>query len=135
MDKQHSKVKSSIVDTNNYLNKVFSVFDRLYTELFFSFWLVDTFSDYIFFHIVKCKDNKIKNIHLWSLNKILKDSLSNPKTVLVISDTSIKKNITTSILHIHSGWNVLTKTIHHIINITFTEAELFLIRCGINQAI
>jgi len=25
------------------------------------------------------------------------------------------------------------KTIHHVINITFTKAELFAIRCGINQ--
>jgi len=29
-DKQHSKVKSSIVDTKNCLNEVFSAFDRLY---------------------------------------------------------------------------------------------------------
>ena len=30
---------------------------------------------------------------------------------------------------------MLKKTIYHTINIMFTEAELFLIRCGINQAI
>jgi len=29
----------------------------------------------------------------------------------------------------------LTKTIHHAINVTSTEAKLFAIRCGINQSI
>jgi len=53
----------------------------------------------------------------------------------VIPDASIKKNIATSILHIHSSWNVLTKIIHYAINVTFTEVELFSIRCGINQAV
>ena len=37
MNKQHYKVKISIVDTNNCLNEVFLAFDRLYKELFFGF--------------------------------------------------------------------------------------------------
>ena len=40
-----------------------------------------------------------------------------------------------SIIHICCGHNVVAKTIHHAVNITTTEAELFTIRCGINQAI
>ena len=131
-DKQHSKVKSSIVDINNCLNEVFPAFDRLHKELSSSFQLVDTLPDHISFHIVNCKNNKVKNAHLCNLNKIFEDFLSNSNTILVISDASIKNNIVTSILHIHSSWNVLTKTIHHVINITSTEAELFSIRCGIN---
>ena len=30
---------------------------------------------------------------------------------------------------------MVLKTIHHTINITLTEAELFAIKCGINQAV
>jgi len=38
--------------------------------------------------------------------------------------------------HIYNNsWNIFTKTIHYVINVTFTETELFLIRCGINQAV
>ena len=40
----------------------------------------------------------------------------------------------TSISHIHSHDNLVVKTIHHAINVTTTEAELFTIRCSINQA-
>jgi len=39
------------------------------------------------------------------------------------------------ILHICLGHNILAKTIHHTISVISTEAELFAIRCGMNQAI
>ena len=53
---------------------------------------------------------------------------------IVISDTSIKDNVTTSVAHIHLYNNLIKKTVYHAINITSIEAELFAIRCGINQA-
>ena len=59
----------------------------------------------------------------------------NSNTILIISDISIKNNVTTLILHIYSSQNILAKTIYYAINITFTEAKLFSIRCGINQAV
>jgi len=59
----------------------------------------------------------------------------NPKIAVIISDTSIKNQITTSIAHVHTHEFSIIKTIHHAINVTFTEAELFAIRCGLNQAI
>ena len=37
-------------------------------------------------------------------------------------------------MHIHSANHPLIKTVHHATFITSTEAELFAIRCGINQA-
>jgi len=63
-DKKHSKVKSSVIDTNNCLNKVFPTFNRLYKKLSSGFQLVDTFPDHFPFHTVNCKDNKIKNTYL-----------------------------------------------------------------------
>ena len=38
-------------------------------------------------------------------------------------------------LYIQSGHNIIAKTIHYAINIISTKAELFTIRCRINQAI
>jgi len=35
----------------------------------------------------------------------------------------------------NNGQNIFTKTIYHTMNVTSTEAELFLIRYGINQAV
>jgi len=53
---------------------------------------------------------------------------------LVVTDASIKNDIATSILHIHIANLPLTKTVHHAAFVSSIEAELFTIRCGINQA-
>jgi len=57
-----------------------------------------------------------------------------PQLALVITDASIKNNIATSVSHIHSANQLLIKTVHHASFVTSTEAELFAIRCSINQA-
>ena len=56
------------------------------------------------------------------------------QTALVITDASIKNDIATSISHIHSYNQPLVKTVHHASFVTSMEAELFAIRCSINQA-
>lgn len=56
------------------------------------------------------------------------------KIVVVISDISIKNHVAMSIAHIHVHNMPIIKTLHHTINITSTEAKLFAIKCGINQA-
>jgi len=53
---------------------------------------------------------------------------------IVISDTSIKSQVATSITHIHIHDNPVIKTLHHVVNITSIKAKLFAIRCDINQA-
>ena len=93
------------------------------------------FSWLFFFHIVNYKDKDIKNVYLYKLNKVFEDSLTDSKTVIIISNASIKNNIAISILHVCLGYNILAKTIYHAINITSTEVEFFAIRCGINQII
>jgi len=47
---------------------------------------------------------------------------------------SIKNQVAILIIHIHMHNNPTIKTINDVINITSTEAELFVIRYGINQA-
>jgi len=53
---------------------------------------------------------------------------------IVAMDASIKNDIATSISHMHILNHPLIKTLHHIAFVTSAEAELFAIRCGINQA-
>ena len=62
-------------------------------------------------------------------------SLSSSSTVIAIIDTSIKNNIATSISHTHISNRPLSRMIHHSAFVTRTEAELFAIRCDINQAL
>ena len=52
-----------------------------------------------------------------------------------MSNVSIKNQVTTSILHIHSFNKLIVKTLHRAINITTAEAELFTIHCSINQVV
>ena len=58
-----------------------------------------------------------------------------PTFVIVVSNTSIKNNITTSISHVYLYNNGIKKTIYHAVSVSLTKAELFDIRCGINQAV
>ena len=52
----------------------------------------------------------------------------------MVIDASVKNNITLSIVHIYVHNRQVVKTLHHVVNITSTEAEFFAIRCSINQA-
>ena len=61
-------------------------------------------------------------------------SSSSPSMAIIVTDASIKNNIATSILHIYLVDHPLIKTVHHTSFVTSTEAELFVIRCSINQA-
>jgi len=57
------------------------------------------------------------------------------KIVVVVFDTSIKNQIATSIAYVHSFRNPVMKTLYYTVNITTTKTKLFVIRCGINQAV
>jgi len=61
-------------------------------------------------------------------------SSSSPTTAIVVTDASIKNNVATSISHMHTHNRPIAKIVHHAVHITSTEAELFTIRCSINQA-
>ena len=61
-------------------------------------------------------------------NNIVIKSSNSP----VVTDASVKNNIATFISHMHTYNNPITKTLHHVVHVTSTEAELFAIRCGIN---
>ena len=43
--------------------------------------------------------------------------------------------VATSVSHVHCHDGLIIKTLHHAVKVMTTEAELFAIRCSINQAI
>ena len=116
---------------NNCLNEIYLFFSPFDKEFDPGNYLTDSFSDHFSFHLWS---KNIKN-HIKALNNITLKSLSDLAFFIVISDTSIKNHVATSISHIHLYNKPIIKTIHQVVNITSTEAELFAIHCSINQAI
>jgi len=133
--KQQFKIKSLIVDTKNCPNGIFPSFDSLNSEFSLGFRLIDNFSSYFSFHWANCKDKESKATYLHNIDNIFSNTSLDPKSVIIVSNTSIRNNVATYISHIHSHLNNVKKTIHHTVNVTSTEAKLFAIRYRINQAI
>ena len=129
--KQRSHLNSSLIDMDNRYNKfllLFSLFDK---EFSLGKRLINSFSDCFSFHPWT---QDVKN-HFCNLDNITINMSSNSHSFIIISDASIRNNVATSISHIHSYDKPVIKTIHYMVNVTTTEAELFTIRCGINQAV
>jgi len=116
--KQRLKVKSFIVDTNNYLNGILPSFNPLHKELSPSFWLVDIFSNYFSFNTINHKSNDTKSSYLCKLDKIFENSSQNIKNIVVISDASLKNNVTIFTAHVCLEPNVIAKTIHHMLSMS-----------------
>jgi len=117
----------------NRFNESFPSFILLHSEFSPGLRIIDNFSDHISFNICdKEKDNKHCAHQLDEL--ALEFSLF-PSTTIIVLDTSIKNNVVTSILHMHTYNRPIIKMIYHAVYITSTKAELFAIRCGINQVL
>jgi len=70
-----------------------------------------------------------------NLDTITIEAFNDLYSSIIIANISIWNNVAISISHIHSHNSPVIKTIYQAINITSTEAKLFVIRCGINQAV
>ena len=125
-------VKGHLVDINNRFNGVFPSFSPLHSELPPGLRIIDNFSDQFSFNL--CNKEKNDKIHLQQLDNMVIESSNSPFIAIVITDASIKNNIATSISHTHTFNSPLIKTLYHAVFVTSTEAKLFAIRCGINQA-
>ena len=126
-------IKGLVVDMDNRFNKVFHSFDPLNSEFTPGYRIIDSFSSHFSFHSFnKCNDDSLLSCSQ-QLDNLAIISLDNLSHALIITDTSIKNNVATSIAHIHIHDKPVVKTLHAV-NINSTEAELFAIRCGINQA-
>ena len=131
---QRSKVKGTVIDMDNRFNEVFSVFNPLNKEFSPRSRIIDMFSNCFSFHLFKRSNNKSFKSCLLFLNNLTISSLLDSSYTLVVTDTSIKNNIATTIAHIHIHNKAVTKTIHHTVNVLSIEVKLFTIKCGINQA-
>ena len=79
------------------------------------------------FYKADCHSNESKRAHCHKLDELVFEASNEPNTVVVISNASINNNVITSIAHIHSFNQVLKKTLHHAINVTFMKVELFVL--------
>ena len=129
MNQQRNITKGHLIDLNNKMYGIFTSFSPLHLEFNPGSRIIDNFSDCFSFN-EKEKDN----ICSQQLNEMVLQSSSSPSIAIIVTDASIKNNIATSILHVHLVNRPLTKTVHHAAFITSTEAELFTIKCSINQA-
>jgi len=128
-------IKGPVVDMDNRFNEIFPSFDPLNLEFTPGCRIIDFFSSHFSFHSFnKCSDESLIS-HSHKLDEMIIVSSENLLHTLVITDVSIKNNVATSIAHIYIHNRPVVKTLHHAINVNSMEAELFAIRCGINQAI
>jgi len=61
-------------------------------------------------------------------------SSQNHTCAFIITDTSIKNNVATSIAYIHIYDKPVVKTLYYAVNVNSIKAKLFAIRYSINQA-
>ena len=131
-DRQKSSINDHLVDLYNKLYGILPSFSPLDPELIPGSRVIDTFQDQFSFNL----SNKAKNdiARAQQLNDMTIVSSLSSHTALVVFDASIKHDIATSVSHIHMWDKPLIKTVHHVVFVTSTEAELFTIRCSLNQA-
>jgi len=98
-DHQKNSVKGHLIDSYNKLHRVFPSFSPLDPELNLGSRIIDIFQDQFSFNLA----SKVKNdsAHSQQLNDMTILSSMSPHMAIVVSDASIKNNITTSVSHIH----------------------------------
>ena len=133
-NRQWSLTKGFIIDSTNKSYGIFPSFSPLDPEFSPGSQISDNFSNRFSFNLVNKKEKNRNKIRSQELDDMVLRYSSDPHAALIIMDASIKNDIATSISHIHSANRPLIKTVHHASFVTSTEAELFAIRCGINQA-
>ena len=118
---------------DNRFNEVFSAFDLINSELQPGNRVIDTFSNHFSFHTFSRKNDPSFKSHLQQLDALAIESSTSSSTTLMITDTSVKNNVTSSIAHIHVRNKPIVKVLHNAVNITLSEAEFFALKCGINH--
>ena len=129
--KQRMKLKLPLINVDDKCNEFFPSFSFFNDEFIPGKHIVDIFPDCYSFHPHTSNIQK----HIKNLEETTIRASSNPFSSIVVSDASIKNQVTTSISYIHSFNKPIIKTLHKAINVTTAEAELFTIRCSINQAV
>ena len=133
--RQHGLLKSHMVDIDNRFNEDFPAFNPINPEFHPGNRIIDLFPNCFSFHLFsRSSDHSFKSC-IQQLNALAIESSSSSSDTLVITDTSVKNNVASSITYIHVFNKSVVKTLHHTINVTSSEAKFFAIRCGINYTI
>ena len=133
--RQHGLLKSHMVDIDNRFNEVFPAFNPINSEFHPGNRIVDLFPNHFSFHLFSgSSDHSFKSC-IQQLDTLAIKSSSSLSDTLVITDTSVKNNVTSSIAHIHIFNKPVVKTLYCAINVTSSKAEFFAIRYGINHAV
>ena len=133
-NRQRNLTKGHLIDSFNKALRIFPSFSPLNPEFSPGLCIMDEFSNRFCFNLVNKKEKEKYKTHAQELDDMVLSNSSSPQSALVIMDASIKHDIATLILYVHIVNHPLIKTVHHASFVTSTEAELFAIRCGINQA-
>ena len=133
-NRQRNLIKGHLINSFNKALGIFPSFSPLNPEFSPGLRIIDKFSNHFCFNLVNKKEKEKYKTHVQELDNMVLSNSSSPQSALVIMDASIKHDIAISISHVHIVNHPLTKTIHHASFVTSTEAKLFAIRCGINQA-
>ena len=133
-NRQKVLTKGHLIDSKFKSYGIFPSFSPLDPEFAPGHRIIDNFSNRFSFNLANKKEKEKNNHRAQELDEMVIRNSSDPNTALVITDASIKNDIATSISHIHSANHPLIKTVHHTSFVTSSEAELFAIRYGINQA-
>jgi len=131
-EQQKTKIKGHLIDANNRSYDVVSSLSPLHPEFSPGSRIIDTFSNWFSFNLSNKEKNDKNCLH--QLDSMVIESSSMTFTTITVMDASIKNNITTAVLHMYIPNRPLSKICHHSAFVTSTEAELFVMRCGINQA-
>ena len=129
---QKTKTKGHLIDANNRSYSVVSSLSPLHPEFSPGSRIIDTFSNWFSFNLSNKGKNNKNRLH--QLDSMVIKSSSTTSTAITVTDASIKNNIATAVLHTHIPNRPLFKTHYHSAFVISTEAELFAIRYGINQA-
>jgi len=133
-NRQKVLTKGHLIDLKFKSYGNFPSFSPLDPEFAPGYHIIDNFSNHFSFNLANKKEKEKNNHRTQELDEIVLRNSLVPNTALVITDVSIKNDIAMSISYIHSANCPLIKTVHHASFVISFEAELFAIRCGINQA-
>jgi len=119
---------------DNRFNEVFPSFDPTNPKFQPGNRIIDSFSNSFSFHLFsKSSDHSFK-LHIQQLDALAIESSNSLTNALMATDTSIKNNVATYIVHIHIHNKPVVKTLYHAVNVMTSKAKFFAIRYSINQA-
>ena len=113
--KQKLILKSLLVNSNNWSNKLQLAFNRLNKEISPGFNLIDNFSSCFSFYLANRMDLSSLCIHFHNLDILVWNMLFKHDSVIAIVNASIKDNITIFVSHIYTCGRELSKKIHHVV--------------------